>query len=261
MIISFLHISGQGRSENSSSEESGDEANRRGSVRNQSRKGSSDKSRKGSDWHGRKGTYTLGTTGHGSPDGSNMDELPFHPVELNNIPLPSTGGEVTAQVRTPSNAMHLPHLEDNGNGSVEVFYQPTEAGPHNLDVRYNGEHVQGSPFKFFASPNDEGKVYAYGSGLTHGVCGDSAGFVISTKGAGAGGLALAVEGPSKADINCIDNKDGTVNVSYLPTAPGEYKISARFSGNLLFCNDKIHISGCRIELDSDMQIRMSGIKF
>ena len=43
-------------------------------------------------------------------------------------------------------------------------------------------------------------------------------------GAGAGGLALAVEGPSKADINCIDNKDGTVNVSYLPTAPGEYKI-------------------------------------
>ena len=50
-------------------------------------------------------------------------------------------------------------------------------------------------------------------------------------GAGAGGLALAVEGPSKADINCIDNKDGTVNVSYLPTAPGEYKISARFAGD------------------------------
>ena len=51
-----------------------------------------------------------------------------------------------------------------------------------------------------------------------------------SSGAGAGGLALAVEGPSKADINCIDNKDGTVNVSYLPTAPGEYKISARFAG-------------------------------
>ena len=90
--------------------------------------------------------------------------------------------------------------------------------------------VQGSPYKFFASPTDEGKVFAYGPGLTHAVCGDSANFVISTKGAGAGGLALAVEGPSKADINCIDNKDGTVNVSYLPTAPGEYKISARFSG-------------------------------
>ena len=100
--------------------------------------------------------------------------------------------------------MHLPHVEDNGNGKVGVFYQPTEAGPHSLDVRYNGEHVQGSPYQFFASPNDEGKVYAYGPGLIHGLCGDSANFVISTKGAGAGGLALAVEGPSKADINCID---------------------------------------------------------
>ena len=49
-------------------------------------------------------------------------------------------------------------------------------------MRNNGEHVQGSPFKFYASPNDEGKVYAYGPGLSHGVCGDSSNFVISTKG-------------------------------------------------------------------------------
>ena len=74
------------------------------------------------------------------------------------------------------------HFHFLGNGSVGVFYQPTEVGPHSLDVRNNGEHVQGSPFKFYASPNDEGKVYAYGPGLSHGVCGDSSNFVISTKG-------------------------------------------------------------------------------
>lgn len=39
---------------------------------------------------------------------------------------------------------------------------------------------------------------------------------------------MAVEGPSKAEISYQDNKDGTVAVSYLPTAPGEYKISVRF---------------------------------
>jgi filamin len=44
----------------------------------------------------------------------------------------------------------------------------------------------------------------------------------------SGGLSLAVEGPSKAEISCHDNKDGTVSVSYLPTAPGEYKISVKF---------------------------------
>lgn len=44
-----------------------------------------------------------------------------------------------------------------------------------------------------------------------------------------GGLSLAVEGPSKAEISCHDNKDGTVSVSYLPTAPGEYKVSVKFA--------------------------------
>lgn len=43
-----------------------------------------------------------------------------------------------------------------------------------------------------------------------------------------GGLSLAVEGPSKAEITCKDNKDGTCTVSYLPTAPGDYNIIVRF---------------------------------
>lgn len=45
-----------------------------------------------------------------------------------------------------------------------------------------------------------------------------------------GGLSLAVEGPSKAEINCKDNKDGTCTVSYLPTMPGDYNIIVRFDG-------------------------------
>ena len=44
-----------------------------------------------------------------------------------------------------------------------------------------------------------------------------------------GGLSVAVEGPSKAEINCHDNKDGTVAVNYLPAAPGEYKIIVKFA--------------------------------
>lgn len=44
----------------------------------------------------------------------------------------------------------------------------------------------------------------------------------------SGGLSLAVEGPSKAEISCKDNKDGTCTVSYLPTAPGDYNIIVKF---------------------------------
>lgn len=83
-------------------------------------------------------------------------------------------------------------------------------------------------YKFHVDSISSGYVTAYGPGLVHGVSGEPGLFTISTKGAGAGGLSLAVEGPSKADISYHDNKDGTVSVSYLPTAPGEYKISVRF---------------------------------
>ena len=153
----------------------------------------------------------------------------FQEVNLNRIPLPSTGGSIDASIRRPSGAVDLPSVQDDNNGTVAIKYQPTEEGTHYLDVRYNNDHVQGSPFKFHVTRPNSGQASAYGPGLTHGVCGEQANFTVSTKGAGAGGLHLAVEGPSKADITCHDNKDGTVDVSYLPTAPGEYKITAKFA--------------------------------
>lgn len=44
---------------------------------------------------------------------------------------------------------------------------------------------------------------------------------------------MAVEGPAKADIVCKDNKDGSVNVSYVPPAPGLYKINVNFAGKAI----------------------------
>ncbi|XP_075219680.1 filamin A protein cher isoform X2 [Lycorma delicatula] len=152
----------------------------------------------------------------------------YRSVELNNIPLPTTGGHVTAEIKMPSGKLDKPVIEDNRDGTVSVKYDPREEGLHELYVKYNGEHVQGSPFKFHVDSISSGYVTAYGPGLTHGVSGEPSNFTISTKGAGAGGLSLAVEGPSKAEISCHDNKDGTVSVSYLPTAPGEYKIAVKF---------------------------------
>ncbi|XP_066255181.1 filamin-A isoform X3 [Euwallacea similis] len=152
----------------------------------------------------------------------------YRPVNLNNIPLPSTGGHVTAEVKMPTGNVDRPVIVDNHDGTVSINYEPREEGVHELAVKFNGEHVQGSPYKFHVDSVSSGYVTAYGPGLTHGVTGEPSNFTISTKGAGDGGLSMAVEGPSKAEISCHDNKDGTVSVSYLPTAPGEYKISVRF---------------------------------
>ncbi|XP_066973718.1 filamin-A isoform X16 [Macrobrachium rosenbergii] len=161
----------------------------------------------------------------GAPSGTSN----YRPVELHNIPLPTTGGHVTAEVKMPSGRVDNPLIEDNRDGTVSVRYEPKEEGLHELHIKYNSEHVQGSPFKFHVDSISSGYVTAYGGGLVHGITGEPCNFTISTKDAGAGGLSLAVEGPSKAEISCHDNKDGTVSVSYLPTAPGEYKVSVKFA--------------------------------
>ncbi|CAG0912725.1 unnamed protein product [Notodromas monacha] len=171
----------------------------------------------------------------------------YRALELHNIPLPTTGGQKqasdrdagssTAEIKMPSGKTDKPVIEDNRDGTVSVRYEPKEEGLHELVVKYNGEHVQGSPFKFHVDSISSGYVTAYGPGLTHGICGEPCNFNIITKDAGSGssllrgrgGLSLAVEGPSKAEITCHDNKDGTVSVSYLPTAPGEYKISCKYA--------------------------------
>nr|2AAV_A Chain A, Filamin A [Homo sapiens] len=74
-----------------------------------------------------------------------------------------------------------------------------------------------------------GHVTAYGPGLTHGVVNKPATFTVNTKDAGEGGLSLAIEGPSKAEISCTDNQDGTCSVSYLPVLPGDYSILVKYN--------------------------------
>lgn len=45
-------------------------------------------------------------------------------------------------------------------------------------------------------------------------------FSIWTREAGAGGLAIAMEGPSRAEISFDDRKDGSCGVSYIAQEPG-----------------------------------------
>ncbi|XP_046728605.1 filamin-A isoform X11 [Silurus meridionalis] len=151
------------------------------------------------------------------------------------IPFTVQKGEITGEVRMPSGKTARPHITDNKDGTVTVKYAPTEKGLHEMDIKYDGNHIPGSPLQFYVDAINSGHVTAYGPGLSHGMVNKPSIFTIVTKDAGEGGLSLAVEGPSKAEISCKDNKDGTCTVSYLPTAPGDYNIIVKF--------DDKHISG------------------
>lgn len=156
----------------------------------------------------------------------------FRQVQLYNVPVPPSSVEPKrrAFIKMPSGATDKPTIIDNHDGTISVKYDPKEEGLHELHIIYNEDPIAGSPFKFFVDRVSSGAVTAAGPGLTHGIAGEPCDFTIYTKGAGGGGLQVAIEGPSKAEIQCVDNSDSTVSVSYLPILPGEYKIIAKFAG-------------------------------
>ena len=68
-----------------------------------------------------------------------------------------------------------------------------------------------------------------GPGLARGVEGEPAEFNVWTREAGPGSLAISVEGPSKAQIDFLDRKDGSCYVSYVVDEAGEYSVGIRFN--------------------------------
>uniref|UniRef100_A0A3B3ZQH0 Calponin-homology (CH) domain-containing protein n=1 Tax=Periophthalmus magnuspinnatus TaxID=409849 RepID=A0A3B3ZQH0_9GOBI len=148
------------------------------------------------------------------------------------IPVESGSQAMTAQVTSPSGKTADADIVDGGSSTYSVRFIPQEMGPHTVNVKYRGQHVPGSPFQFTVGPMGEGgahKVRAGGPGLERGVAGAPSEFSIWTREAGAGGLSIAVEGPSKAEISFEDRKDGSCGVSYIVKEPGDYEVSIKFN--------------------------------
>ncbi|MED6241044.1 hypothetical protein ATANTOWER_018906, partial [Ataeniobius toweri] len=162
------------------------------------------------------------------PVGSSVNGSGFRPFDMI-IPFSFRTGEITGEVLMPSGKSAQPLITDNLDGRVTVQYSPTEAGLHEMHIKYNGTHIPESPLQFYVNHASSPNVTAYGPGLSYGVANKVAAFTVYTDDASEGGLDLAIEGPSKAEISCVDNKDGTCSVSYLPTLPGDYNILVKYN--------------------------------
>lgn len=45
----------------------------------------------------------------------------------------------------PSGKVAQPAITDNKDGTVTVRYAPSEAGLHEMDIRYDNMHIPGAP--------------------------------------------------------------------------------------------------------------------
>ena len=156
------------------------------------------------------------------------------PCDLN-LKIPSANGQLnqlSAEVSSPSGNTENADVIASENNSYSIRFVPKELGVHLVAVKYRNQHVPGSPFKFTVGPLGQGgskNVTASGAGLESGVAKVPQEFSIWTREAGAGGLSIAVEGPSKADIQFEDRKDGSCGVIYTVTEAGSYECSIKFN--------------------------------
>lgn len=118
---------------------------------------------------------------------------------------------------------------DNRDGTTSVVYHPDKPGKYTVTVQFNGKPIPKSPFKVNISLNNPAKCKAYGPGLEKSQVGEPAKFTIETKGAGEGGLGLTIEGPTETKIDCKDKGDGSCDVTYYPTEPGDHLINVLYA--------------------------------
>ena len=140
--------------------------------------------------------------------------------------------DMAAYVNSPSGKVEDCEVVDLDDSTYCIRFVPKEMGVHTVSVRHKEMHIPGSPFEFTVGQIAGGgahKVRAAGQGLVRGEINTPADFNIYTREAGAGALAIAIEGPAKAEIDFHDHKDGTCGVSYACSEPGEYQISVKFN--------------------------------
>ncbi|XP_066922248.1 filamin-A-like isoform X11 [Clytia hemisphaerica] len=149
------------------------------------------------------------------------------PVDCSEVP-DNRGAILTGKITTPSGKKEKVDVKDNRDGTFALNYTPKECGKYILDVAYDGVAVPGSPFEFEVTEGGPDKVKVYGKGIKKGVVAVPSRFTVDTKNAGPGDLSVAVEGPSKVDIDCVDNGDGTCEVTYVPVEAGDYDVIVNF---------------------------------
>ena len=148
-------------------------------------------------------------------------------------------------------------ITDNNDGTYKVVYTPAVAEEYDIVVKYQDNHIPGSPFSVAVVPKpDESKC------IVKGACfgpyaslpaGEPLEFTVETANAGNGTLEVTATGPDGGDVPAFFNKTAdTYRIRIDTVNPGEYIVTAMWSG--------VHISGSPFKLNVMEIIRAKQLK-
>ncbi|XP_050952646.1 filamin-B isoform X3 [Labeo rohita] len=171
------------------------------------------------------------------------------------IVLPSdlSEDEITGEVITPSGKTAQPDMIDNKDGTISLKFEPSEEGLHQLLIKSSRNDLPELPLQYYVNSLANRSTVAYGHGLVYGIANETAAFTICQEDSASSELDITIEGPSEADVHCLDNEDGTCTVSYFPTEPGDYEIQIQ--------HDDVPIRGSPFKAKiADGNVRRSQVK-
>lgn len=132
-------------------------------------------------------------------------------------------GHPDIQIIGPGGVKETCSLSKLNGTTYYAVYHPMKEGRYIIMITFAGHEIHKSPFEVNVGPYKETLIKAYGPGLAGGVAAYPALFTVETNGE-TGALGFSIQGPSQARIECHDNGDGSADVRYYPTAPGEYAV-------------------------------------
>lgn len=134
------------------------------------------------------------------------------------------------QVVAPSNNEDDCFIQLIDQDQYSVRFYPRENGIHAIHVKFNGVHIPGSPYRIKVGKDDvdPAAVHASGKGLGDIKTGEKTDLIIDTCNAGAGTLAVTIDGPSKVAMDCTEVEEG-YKVRYTPLLPGHYYMTIKYN--------------------------------
>lgn len=140
--------------------------------------------------------------------------------------------------------------DDSSDEGVEVSFICRDPGEYQLVLKWGAQELPMSPY--IITIVGEGReihpelCVASGEGISKGVVNDTAEFLVTVPDeAGPGTLGVSISGPHPPKpISIVNNLDGTMTVTYLPIAPGEYTIDVTWGdGNIKDGPFKAQVTG------------------
>ena len=142
-------------------------------------------------------------------------------------------GTLSASVKNTATKQHLPvEITAGTDLDLDHFnmrFTLAESTRYVLSVKYDKQHIQGSPFMVVLS--DASKCRTEGKGLKSAIAEKENTFLVRTEEAGPGTLDVQIEGDGcTVDSSISSTTENEHMVTYVPPMPGTYKISVTWGG-------------------------------